>query len=344
MRSYTVPTSSDMSENFQINVFVTCTSTKRFLPEGNVLLREIAGASIQERFSNWTARIERSRSVPQSAVETYSGGHWTVVRSMNESFGGVGGAARLWIVSAGYGLISPADAIIPYGATFTPGQPDSVSDPSGASKAEASTAWWRYLAQWRPPALSQMAPRSIVEVVLRYPQATNVLVLPPDYFGALLGDLRESFSQIADPSRLIVLSSDDRLRTEFPNNSIKIDARLQTHLGGARSSLGVRTVRAILRELEGRAINVESARLAVAGLLSRYGVAMIYDRTPVADGQVVQFVSDQLSRNHSLSFTQALRRFRDAGFACEMKRFRRLFSATRDRRTASLHAKNEGAA
>ena len=333
-----------MPKDSQLNVFVTCTSTKRFLPVGNVLLREVNGSSMRERFSKWTESIQQSRSMAQSAVDTYSGGHWSVARTMNESFEGTGGAARLWIVSAGYGLISPSDAIIPYGATFTPGQPDSVSDPSGASSAEASVAWWRILAQWRPPALPRAAPRSIADVVSRHPQATNLLVLPPDYFGALLEDLRESLHRSADPGRLIILSSDGRLHAEFPNNSIKIDARLQTHLGGARSSLGVRTVRAILGELEDRAINVESARQAVAGLLSRHGVAKIYDRTPVADGQVVQFVSDELSRNHSLSFTQALRRFRDAGFACEMKRFRRLFSATRDRRTASLLAMNEGVA
>jgi hypothetical protein len=324
-----------------INLFVTCTSTKRFLPTGNVMLREVNGSSVSERFSNWVARIQQSRSVPQPAVDTYSGGHWSVVRSMNESIEGTGGSARLWIVSAGYGLISPSDAIIPYGATFTPGQPDSVSDPSGASNAEASLAWWRILSPWRPPALTRESPRSIADVVSRHPQATNLLVLPPDYFGALLEDLRESLHRSADPGRLIILSSDGRLHAEFPNNSIKIDARLQTHLGGARSSLGVRTVRAVLGELEDRAINVESARQAFAGLLSRHGVAKIYDRTSVADGQVVQFVSDELSRNHSLSFTQGLRRFRDAGFACEMKRFRRLFSATRDLRTASLLAKNE---
>ena len=330
-----------MRRNKSVNLFVTCTATKRFLPTGNVLLREVGGSSIPERFSHWTERIQRSRAVVRPALETYSGGHWSVVRSLDDSRQKHEGTSRLWIVSAGYGLISAADEIIPYGATFAPNQPDSVSSSSDPSHTESSVAWWQLLAKWRPPNLQPSAPRSVAEVVLLYPQATNLLVLPPDYFRALSEDLRRSIHLLADPQKLIILSSDEKSCAELPNNTIRLDARLQVHLGGARSSLGIRTARAILQKLVGRSVRLDSAREVVAELVCRHGVATIYDRKPVADGQVVQFVSDELSRNHSLSFTQGLRRFRDAGFACEMKRFRRLFSATRDLRTASLLAKNE---
>src|SRR5688572_14417374 len=127
-----------MPDHIAINLFVTCTLTKRFLGTGNVLLREIGASSIPERFSRWSSCIQQSRSVPQPAIETYSGGHWSVVRSLGDSFSNNQRVARLWIVSAGYGLISPADAIIPYGATFTPGQPDSVSATSDPCPAESS--------------------------------------------------------------------------------------------------------------------------------------------------------------------------------------------------------------
>ncbi len=326
----------------QINVFVTCTMTKRFLGTGNVLLREVEGASIPERFCNWTTRIKQSRSAPQPAVETYSGGHWSVVRSLNDSFQNNQGAARLWIVSAGYGLISPSDAIIPYGATFTPGQPDSVSATSDPSPAESSIAWWRLLAQWRSPTLAPDAPRSVAQVVSRYPQATNLLVLPPDYFKALREDLRQALAIITDAPRLIILSSEDQSQTGLADNAIKIDARLQSHLGGARSSLGIRTARAILQALAGKSITMASARAVVSELVVRHGVSQAFDRKPMTDEQVMTFVSEALSKNRSLSYSKALRTFRDAGFACEMKRFRKLFAATREQRSVSLFAQNGG--
>jgi hypothetical protein len=325
-----------------INLFVTCTSTKRFLPTGNVLLREVGGSSMPERFSNWTVRIRQSRSVAQPAVETYSGGHWSVVRSLHGSFQKSQGTAHLWIVSAGYGLISPSDEIIPYGATFTPDQPDTVSPVSDPSPNESSVTWWQLLSKWRPSTLQPGAPRSVAEVVLRDPKATNVLVLPPDYFRALREDLRESISRLGDARNLIILSSDEKSCAELPNNTIKLDARLQVYLGGARSSLGIRTARAILQKLVGHSVNLTSAREVVAELVSCHGVATIYNRKPVTDAQVIEYVLGELSRNRAISYSRALRHFRDAGFACEMKRFRKLYAATREQRTASLIAQNGG--
>ena len=316
--------------------------TKRFLGTGNVMLREVDATSVPERFSKWTSRIQQSRSTPQPAVETYSGGHWSVVRSLNGTFESSQGSARLWIVSAGYGLISPADLIIPYGATFAQGQPDSVSASSDPAPVSSSIAWWRLLAQWRPPTILPDAPRSVAEVVLRQPQATHLLVLPPDYFRALRDDLRESLNHLADSRKLIIVSSDEKSCAELPNNTIKIDARLQVYLGGARSSLGIRTARAILQELAGKPVHLASARKVVTELLSRHGVAQIYDRRSVADSQVMLFISGELSKNRLLSYSQALRKFRDAGFACEMKRFRKLFAATREQRTAPLFTQNGG--
>lgn len=331
-----------MPRHAQINLFVTCTSTKRFLPTGNIMLREVAGASLSDRFSAWKARIERSRSVSQSAVDTYYGGHWSVVRSLIGTFQSPPSDIRIWIVSAGYGLISPSDAIIPYGATFTPGQADSVYVASDSTSTVASIAWWKLLSEWRPSVLQSGSPRSVAEVVSLYPQATNLLVLPPDYFRALSEDLSESLTRLGNASQLIILSSDEKSCHWLADNTIKIDARLQSFLGGARSSLGIRMARTILQELHGKVANLASARQLVAELIMHRGVTKTYDRAPVYDARVMELISEEFSRNPSISYSQALRNFRDAGFACEMKRFRRLFAITREQRTASLFAKNRG--
>lgn len=321
----------------QLNVFVICTMTKRFHGTGNLLLREVGGVSLSERFGGWASRIERSRSPSIPAIDTYSGGHWSVVRSLHSSFAKSSSSERIWIVSAGYGLISPADAIIPYGATFAPGQPDSISP---VSSAEASVEWWRMLTQWRPPGMSSAAPRSIAEAVVNNPQASNLLVLSPDYYRALSDDLIASLKQIADPKQLIILSSDDRFLGDLAENTVKVDARLQVFVGGARSSLGVRTARAVLQELSGQPVTLDSFRAAMASLVERHGVVQVYDREPMTNEQVAAFINVELSQDASVSSTRLLEKLRGSGRACERKRFHKLFTAAKERRIASLFALN----
>ena len=329
-----------MPDQSQINVFVICTMTKRFLGTGNVLLREVGGASISERFSGWVTRVQQSHSPVLPAIDTYSGGHWSVVRSLSSSILTSQAPARLWIVSAGYGLISPADEIIPYGATFSPGQPDSISAGLASSAAESSEAWWGMLSQWRPPSFPIDAPRSVGDVISLTPGAANLLILTPDYFRALRSDLRQTLKIIPDPEKLIILTSDDRSPGELARNTIRIDARLRFHLVGPCSALGIKTARAVLTELEGKPVTVDSFRAALEDLVARYGVEEIYDRQPQADDQVISYIKEELTQSATQSASNLLRKFRDSGRACERKRFQKLFSSVKEQRSVSLFALN----
>jgi len=314
--------------------------TKRFLGTGNLLLRDVAGSSISERFSSWSNCVHQSRSPSFPAIDTYSGGYWSVVRSLNSSFAKSLAAARLWIVSAGYGLISPADEIIPYGATFAPGQPDSISPVSSGSSAECSSEWWRLLSKWRPSGIQSDAPRSVAGLISKQPEAANLLILSPDYFRALRSDLCQALKIISDPQKLIILTSDDRSPGELAGNTIRIDARLQVHLGGARSSLGIRTAQAVLQELEGKPITVDSFRMAMASLVEHHGIVQVYDRQPQTDEQVLEFIGTEISQGGSFSSTGLLDKFRSSGRQCERKRFQKLFNVVKDHRYASLFALN----
>ena len=329
-----------MTDRPQINVFVICTMTKRFLGTGNLLLREVAGSTLPERFSGWSSRLQQSRSASLPAIDIYSGGHWSIVRSLNSSFTTTRGQSRLWVVSAGYGLISSSDAIIPYSATFSPGQPDSISSDLADSALGASAEWWRLLSQWRPPCVQPGAPRSVAELVSQCPEAASLLVLSPDYFRALHADLCEALKRMANPQNLIVLSSDDRSPGELAGNTVRVDARLQVHLGGARSSLGIRTAQSVLQELEGKPITVDSFRAAMEKLIARHGVVQVYDRQPQSDEQVLEYISAQLSRGGSFSPTGLLDKFRSSGRQCERKRFQKLYNAVKELRAASLFALN----
>ena len=318
--------------------------TKRFLGTGNLLLREVRGSSTSERFSNWIARIQQSRSPAFPVIDTYSGGHWSVVRSLNNSFVASRGSARLWVVSAGYGLISAADKIVPYGATFAPGQPDSIVVDSVGSSSESSETWWRLLSQWMPPHFKGDAPRSVANVVSKNPDAANLLVLSPDYFKALRADLCHALKIIPDPHNLIILSSDERSAGELAANTVRVDARLQLHLGGARSSF---------RD------PYRPGRSSIAGWQTRHGKFIpVGDAEPCSQSRrcpslrssaAVQRTGFEVSEYRA--FTECVpcllpsaRTIPQSGRACERKRFQKLFASVKEQRASVLFAKNEGSA
>jgi hypothetical protein len=236
----------------------------------------------------------------------------------------------VWIISAGYGLISPSNRIAPYGATFAPKQRDSIANGS-IQPDELNAMWWRLLCHWRPPLLPTGAPRSITEIASRDPRATNLFVLPPDYFRALREDLAGALACTDSPENFIILSSEQIPPKVLERNIIRTDARLQTYLGGARASLGIRIARILLDKLRPNSINLESSRKLVLTLLQKHGVSGSFDRHRLTDAEVVKFIEAELLTGPTTSYSSSLRKLRDSGRACEMRRFRDLFKKTKQK-------------
>ena len=121
-----------------------------------------------------------------AARDLYAGEHWMVACGLPDLAGG--GRIRLWVCSAGYGLI-PADAPVrPYAATFTGGHPDSV--PGGA---DGATAWWHALSLWEGPSSGQ--PRSIRELAAKEPAASY----PAGAFRSYLHACRDDIAAASQP-------------------------------------------------------------------------------------------------------------------------------------------------
>jgi hypothetical protein len=75
------------------------------------MLRTVKAASIQERGEVWLNRLRSCNAQQLKAEQLYSGDHWSVVRSLAAVAHASGLRAKIWISSAGYGLISPGAPI-----------------------------------------------------------------------------------------------------------------------------------------------------------------------------------------------------------------------------------------
>jgi hypothetical protein len=311
-----------------VNILVTCTKRKtRPVPAGLRLGSVPAGPPAQ-RVRAWLGRLRSSReeSVPAEAV--YAGDSWNIIRML--SSGGPGApAVRVWICSAGYGLLSLASEVRPYSATFDGGQTDSVAvNGQGGPPREASRAWWRLLSEWEGP--GPHGPRTIAELADAHPRSPLLVVASEVYLGAVADDLRKGLGRLADPDQLSMISAGTSDLEGLSKHLLPCDARLQRLVGGARASLNARLARLALSSLDGREPTCSALGELFSGLLAEQQDAPSRRRTALADAEVRRYLKEALERDPKSRPTPLLRKLRDSGRACEQSRFASLFGAVRE--------------
>ena len=150
--------------------------------------------SVQVRARRWLTRLQAATGkicVPtEAALRRRS--LWSVVRDLaaDDLFGNRD--IRIWVCSAGYGLVPLSGRIHPYSATFSAGHPDSVSrDLTVADGLHA--LWWELLAQWEGPAPG--TPRSIAALAESFPDDLLLVVMSETYLTATALDLLKAVGQ-----------------------------------------------------------------------------------------------------------------------------------------------------
>jgi hypothetical protein len=295
----------------RVHVIVTCANRKT-MPVPQVLrLGNLPSLGTEPRVREWTARLAGTSSAPLiAAQDLYAGEHWMIARS-------VPARARLWVCSAGYGLI-PAEAHIrPYAATFSGGS-DRV--PGGADGARQ---WWHALSGWVGPALGE--PRSIRSLAAADRSASFMLALGASYLDACRDDIAAAAEEVADPDTFVVISAGARFPGSAGAAMVPADARLQEFLGGTRQALNARIAAHLLSAgISGRA----EATQHMTRLLAEQSPLTRYERKKLSDQEVTEMITCRLAQAPETSASRLLREFRDAGYACEQQRFAGLYRAT----------------
>jgi hypothetical protein len=102
---------------------------------------------------------------------------------------------------------------------------------------------------------------------------------------------------------------------------VPADARLQSVVGGTRQALNARIAARLLRA--GITSRADGTR-HMADLLAGQPPVARYERKKLSDEEVIAMITDRLDRGHVVSASRMLREFRDAGYACEQRRFAEL--------------------
>jgi hypothetical protein len=295
---------------------------KRKSLEPSVSLRAAAlspgdPASVARR---WTARLASAPSrIP--ARELYQG------RAFREAELAAGPlAARLYVLSAGLGLIAADHEIPPYSMTVASGADNVLAlfEAPGAGPAH----WWRELT---------MAARSHSFAELA--QGTSGLLLvaaPATYLEMIAADLETLEGKSQERLRLFTAASSAAVPAFLRPFVMPYDRRLEALPGrsGTLSDFAQRALRHFADEvLDGDPCGTAEAHsAAVLAALAGAEAPQRRRGKSMSDAEIVALICENWERTNGKSAAM-LRLFRDSfGVACEQKRFKKLFSIARAER------------
>lgn len=302
-------TPASLDEGVTVHVLVTCTNRKSVSVPSALHLDSVPGRAPVQRSREWIRRLIDLDDVPMVAADRlYVGEHWKVSRSLATAH-----RTKLWVCSAGYGLIPAEARVRPYAASFS-GQVDRV--PGGSDGARD---WWQALAAWEGPAPGQ--PRTVQLLAAKEPAACFIVALSAPYLDACRDDIAAAARVVTDPRRFMLISVGARYSGPLANLMVPADARLQTFVGGTRQALNARIADHLL------SVGIADRTRAhqyLAELLAKQPPIAKYERKQLSDQEVSEMIVHRLAQVPGMSASRMLRELRDAGYACEQSRFAQL--------------------
>lgn len=288
----------------QLSIVVTCTDRKTLPPAPGLSARELPEGSLPERADMWRARVHSCDAERRTLRDLYKGEAWKCSLDLEKSAAALGLAPTTYVASAGLGLRQIDDVSPGYAATFATGHADSV-----VKRAGDAHQWWSALAA---------APTALALADL--PERPTLIVLSAAYSAPLADDLRALAAK--NPDVLVVGGGQPVPRAKH----VVANRALRAELRGTAMSLNQRIAQAWLNRLNGRPLTAPELFPEWDHWVDQVQQHETWNRTSMSDEAVIQAIRSMIDANQRLTWSPALRQLRDSGYACEQKRFKRLFT------------------
>jgi hypothetical protein len=281
------------------HILVPCTNRK-FFPAALAL----------RKFANVNKWMDACANAPcaTTARILYMGTGWSRVLRSVEMIR----PRQTWVASAGLGLIHIDKHVPPYAATFQPGHPDSIPGVTSQDPT-AAQAWWSTLSG--PRWWKRLAGDGI-----------TVVQLSESYLRALEPGLI-ALSQ-AIPGRMLIISP-GMVGKSSPLASciLPIDTRIEHLVSTTRGDVGPSALIWLAEQYRPSVgWNVERLYDLCRRKMAEQPPIRQWHRQPLDDNRVIEFIRKlRVQANTRVSASSVLRHLRDAGFACEQSRLRKLF-------------------
>ena len=299
-------------------IVTTCTRRKKIQPAPQATAVFLPIGRQETLSSEWLNNLAALR--PQvRARDLYAG------RAFGLSVQAAGAAAaKLYVVSAGLGLVEASSRVPPYGLTVARGQEDSLADKVigglDSEKWFAAMLAGRYSNQW-------------VDIAGKSGRILMALTCPyAKMIGASLLDLDNG---IRSRLRIFGAALDSALPAELLPSVMPYDERLDAILPGTRVDFSQRAlshfVNSVLPGTPPQDRNSDA--VLVEDALNGATAPDRPQRLRQTDDEILQLIMAQLEKRVGIGKT--LRELRDSGVACEQSRFGRLYRVAIERRASA---------
>lgn len=317
-------------------------------------LRAIKKNTLEKRAEIWWKKLNEfpkqpaSKKIPVSeslskikAKDLYIGSYWSTVRNLPEKVRLAGFESKLWVISAGYGLITGDENIHSYSATFAQGDDNSVSngERDTSERAEILRRWWKLISNYS--LAENTKPRKLSKLLQVHKNDYFLIIVSGDYLTAIERDLLDGVKFLSSPENLLIITSKSFSNEDLKKNLVPTDARLQCHQNcpqecdkhlirrGIRSSIGASLGEKIVEKITDGKFTSSKLKEFVESRIEKSPELFYLSRNRLTDTDVSGFINKELSEMPSASCTSLLRKLRDGGRACEGKRFKELYWETR---------------
>ena len=293
----------------------TCTSRKR-LPAHPLLSASLLTPGTQQEVSTqWRKAVVRATQTPTGTMarDVYCG------RSFKEAVAASESNGRLWIISAGLGLVSASDQIPSYSLTVVPGAKDSIR---GCVHSFNARAWWKDLTDL------PTSKGSISIAVRESTAATIVLAISLSYYRLVEADLLDLADRDLERIRIVGIAP-TRVASKLESMVMPYDGRLNgpdSPIPGTRSDFPQRCARHFVGILkESATVSADRHAQDLAASLKEMREPLKHHRRRLSDDEIRDTINTHWDTVNGQS-TKMLRYLRDElGLACEQNRFAELF-------------------
>ena len=267
---------------------------------------------------SWATHVSTSRLDGRQVIKVldlYQGRTFTDAMRVSNSID-----SELFVVSAGLGLVSAEDLVIPYDLTLMDRQ-----NPLGKMLAElgaTSSQWWTALTG------TGLGFGSLSTLVRSKSSAIIMLALPSTYLTMVHEDLMSlSDSELRRIRLLTHPSSQSRLPQRLRSLVLPYDERLQSEQGfaGTRSDFAQRALSHFVLKLKAESLPLADAVEVVSEAMGKLNVVTLPDRKRATDKEIIAHIADHWDRTNGHG-NRLLRVLRDELLvSCEQGRFQGLW-------------------
>ena len=295
-----------------INIISSCTNSKKQIPNESLKIESFnKNMDLEDIIKIWNNNIQKQGEASYKVSELYKGGSWKASVDTKKILC-TKHRTELYIASAGYGLIHSEEKILPYDSTFASSTTNSINKFKNTSKIKANTRWWNSINTFSPASFSD--------------ESYFFIILPHSYLLAAQ-DTIKSLINTFDQKVFIFIANKHSLPEFMSDNIIKFDSRFNSFQSGVLSNMLQRAVLWLSNEIiiKGLPLSHVALQNHIENEMLNHDTFVMPIRIKLSEEEQYKKIKSMIEEENIQSASKGLKAFRAKGYACEQKRFGKIF-------------------